>query len=134
LVRNVFSVLPSLFTNGKLDLNGDGKDDTLLDALNYQGGSGITGAARNLLRAAVAALLNAAHPDVDYPRTTADVISQVNAALASNNRNTMLALASSLDKDNNLGCPINGQEDTSGSLGLAVEEFVVKQFMPLLSR
>jgi hypothetical protein len=55
----------------------------------------------------VAALLNSAHPDVDYPRTTSSVIADVNAALASNNRTTMLNLASALDRDNNLGCPLN---------------------------
>lgn len=41
-------------------------DDTLLEALNYKGGPGIEGAARNMLRQSVAALLNAAHPQVNY--------------------------------------------------------------------
>jgi len=102
----VFNVTPFL-SGGKLDLNGDGKDDTLLDALNYNGGSGRTGAARILLRAAVAALLNAASPNVDYPRTPAEVITSVNVALTSNSRSTMLTLAAELDRDNNLGCPLN---------------------------
>jgi hypothetical protein len=31
----------------------------------------------------------------------------VNAAIASNNRNTILNLASGLDAKNNLGCPLN---------------------------
>jgi hypothetical protein len=35
------------------------------------------------------------------------VIADVNAALASNDRSTMLALTSELDADNNLGCPLN---------------------------
>jgi hypothetical protein len=80
---------------------------TLLQALSFKGGSGTKGAAQILLRAAVAALLNSAHPDVDYPRTTAEVIAAVNAALASNDRSTMLTLAAQLDADNNLGCPLN---------------------------
>ncbi|HEX9945038.1 MAG TPA: DUF3344 domain-containing protein [Thermoanaerobaculia bacterium] len=80
---------------------------TLLQSLQGGGGSGTLGAARILLRAAVAALLNAAHPGVDYPRTTAEIIADVNAALASNNRATMLALATELDNDNNLGCPLS---------------------------
>ena len=80
---------------------------TLREALNFTGGSSTTAAARILLRAGVAALLNAAHPNLNYPRTTADVVADVNAALASNNRSTMLALASELDADNNLGCPLN---------------------------
>ena len=79
---------------------------TLLDALQGGGGSGTIGAARILLRAAVAALLNAGHAEVDYPRTTASIIADVNAALASGSRSAMLALAGELDEDNNLGCPL----------------------------
>jgi hypothetical protein len=80
---------------------------TLLQALSFQGGTSTTAAARILLRAAVAALLNSASPGVNYPLTTAEVIAQVNTALASQNRSTMLALAGQLDSDNNLGCPLN---------------------------
>jgi hypothetical protein len=40
---------------------------TLLEALNFAGGSDDLGAATSLFRAAVAALLNAASPGVDYP-------------------------------------------------------------------
>lgn len=80
---------------------------SLLDALSFQGGSTIDGAAGNLLRAAVAGLLDSAHPGVNYPRTTASLISDVNAALASRNRDTILLLASLIDGDNNLGCPLN---------------------------
>jgi len=80
---------------------------TLREALSFQGGSSTTGSARILLRAAVAALLNSAHPGVNYPRTTAEIIADVNAALASNNRSIMLALSSELDADNNFGCPLN---------------------------
>jgi len=80
---------------------------TLLQALSFKGGSGTTAGARILLRTAVAALLNSASPDVDYPLTTAQVIAEVNAALASGDRSTMLALAAQLDTFNNLGCPLN---------------------------
>jgi hypothetical protein len=80
---------------------------TLLQSLQGGGGPGTLGAAKVLLRAAVAALLDSSHSGVDYPRTTADVIADVNAALASNDRDTMLALASELDSDNNLGCPLS---------------------------
>jgi hypothetical protein len=78
---------------------------TLLDALQGGGGPGTLGAAQILLRAAVAALLNAAHPGVDYSMSASGVISAVNAALASNDRDTMLALATLLDGLNNAGCP-----------------------------
>jgi hypothetical protein len=80
---------------------------TLLQALSFRGGSNNCGAAQILLRAAVAALLNASHSGVDYPRTEAQVIADVNAALASCNRSTILSLAEDLDADNNLGCPLN---------------------------
>jgi hypothetical protein len=78
------------------------KEDTLLDALNYKGGEDDSGMAQNLLRAAVAALLNAAHPEVNYPLSVAEVISQVNAALASG-REDMEILKNELDMNNNLG-------------------------------
>jgi hypothetical protein len=81
---------------------------TLLEALQGGGGSGLSGAAEILMRAATSALLNAAHPNVDYPRTVAQVIADVNAALATKNRDKMLKLATKLDHDNNLDCPLNG--------------------------
>jgi hypothetical protein len=80
---------------------------TLVAALSFQGGPGVSGGAQILLRAGVAALLNASNPNVNYPLTTQQVIDAVNAALASNDRATELTLASSLDADNNLGCPLN---------------------------
>lgn len=79
---------------------------SLLQALAFDGGPGGEGAAEILLRAAVAALLNASHPDVTYPRTEASIISSVNTALLQN-RDAMLALAAQLDADNNLGCPLS---------------------------
>lgn len=80
---------------------------TLHNALKFSGGPGVLGGAKILLRASVAAVLNAAHPGVDYPRTPGQVTSAVNTALASNNRSVMLSLASSLDADNNLGCSLS---------------------------
>jgi hypothetical protein len=80
---------------------------SLLQALSFQGGSTLEGAVGNLLRAAVAGLLDSAHPDVNYPRNTAALIADVDAALASGDRDTMLSLASQIDQDNNLGCPLN---------------------------
>jgi hypothetical protein len=94
-------------TLGSVFTNTGRPSTTLLQALSLQGGPTIQAAKDILLRAAVAALLNSASPDVDYPLTTAQVIAQVNAALASNDRNTILTLARQLDDDNNLGCPLN---------------------------
>lgn len=79
---------------------------TLLEALSFQGGRDVLGAAEILLRAAVAAILNAGHPHVNYPRTVAEIVAAVNSALGSRDRATILALASALDHDNNLGCPL----------------------------
>lgn len=80
---------------------------TLLQALDFSSGSSVEGKAAALVRAAVAALLDAAHPGVDYPRTPASVIADVDAALASQDADTIEALKNALDADNNLGCPLN---------------------------
>lgn len=80
---------------------------TLLQGLSFEGGSSVKEAAQILLRAAVAAVLNAGHPDVDYAMSAADIVSAVNAALASQNRDTILGLATQLDDENNRGCGLN---------------------------
>jgi len=99
---NTTDLVGSVFSNAALY----GLDDsTLLEALRFRGGRGLTGAARILLRAAAAARLNAAH-DVNYPRTVGQVVADVNAALNSQNRGVMLNLAGALDADNSLGCPL----------------------------
>jgi hypothetical protein len=76
---------------------------TLAAALDGGGGSGVAGAQKILLRAATAALLNAAATHVNYPLTVAEVLAQTNAALATGNRAALLALADTLDAYNNLG-------------------------------
>lgn len=80
---------------------------TLLEALSFSGGPSVEDTARLLAHHGVAALLNAADSRIDYPLLQADVVSQVNAALASGDSGAMTALASRLDTDNNLGCPLN---------------------------
>jgi hypothetical protein len=79
---------------------------SLMSALEFGGGSGTVGAAKILLRASVAALLNSSSSGVDYPLTTAQVIAHVNAALATLDRETILDLATDLDSKNNGGCPL----------------------------
>lgn len=83
------------------------KNKTLLEALEFPGGDTLREKAQILLRAAVAALLNASHPDVNYTMPVGDVIDEVNAALESQNKDTIINLATALDNDNNLGCPID---------------------------
>jgi len=72
---------------------------TLLDAINLGGGG-----EKALARHAVAALLNAASPDVDYAFTVADVISMVQNAYASGDFTTAKDL---FDAANNAGCPLD---------------------------
>jgi len=79
---------------------------TLMEALRFHGGNGVEGGARILLRAAVASVLNASHPDVDHPDSVGNIVEDVNGALASGDRDEMLVLASWLDDANNLGCPL----------------------------
>jgi hypothetical protein len=98
LVGDTFTVPGNLSTLGGA---------TLREALAFGGGPGVLGAARILLRAGVAAMLNAGHPSLDYPSTPLQVRNAINDALASNARATMLARATALDADNNLGCPLN---------------------------
>lgn len=88
-------------------------DDTLLQALNYGGGSALSGAARILLRAAVAALLNGAHPDVDgftpewVIKRTVGYLNNVEGEPGYTYRASILYLATILDGENNIGCSIN---------------------------
>lgn len=85
------------------------EDDTLLEALKYGGGPGVVGAEKILLRAAVAAILNANHPSVvGFPRTDLEIKNDVNHALDHDIRADILALAGDLDADNNAEpCPID---------------------------
>ena len=81
--------------------------DTLLDALNYKGGNDLVGAALILLRNAVASVLNARHSCINYPIPEADLIEEINEALGSNNRTTMLNLEAILDNYNNLNADLS---------------------------
>jgi hypothetical protein len=79
---------------------------TLLDALSFRGGPTVVAAKRILLRHAVAALLNSAHSGVDFGMTTADVISLVDDALASDDRDQILAAKNDLAALNQRDCPL----------------------------
>ena len=67
-------------------------DITLEDALFLPGGGN-----NYLARQGTAALLNAAHPDISYPLTTAEIIAFVQGG----------GDANILDSHNNLGCPLD---------------------------
>lgn len=85
----------------------DAPDTTFLAGLSFQGGPGVDGAERILLKQAVASLLNAASGGVDFPLTATQVIDQVRYALGTGDREVMISLASTLDAYNNQGCPLN---------------------------
>ena len=98
-VESVFNVPGSLPPYG---------DATLLQALAFKGGPDRAGAARILLRAATAGLLNLSNPTIDYGGTLAMFKSRTNAALASGSRVRMINLATEFDNRNNQGnCPLN---------------------------
>lgn len=88
----------------------DFADDTFLEALGYMGGDDLAGKTEVLMRAAVAAMLNMAHHDVDYPlrpySQPGNVQKMVNDALASLDEAAIVRTGSYLDKRNNLGCPL----------------------------
>jgi hypothetical protein len=91
---------------GFMPVNGVSNSTTLLAALDFEGGDGLEGAEKILLRAAVAALLNELNPDVEYALT--GVVGDANTAMASMNRDTMLQWAETFDDSNN---PPEGMED-----------------------
>jgi hypothetical protein len=91
---------------GFIPMNGVSNSTTLLEALEFDGGSTLEEAEQILLRAAVAALLNELHPDVEYALT--DVVAEANEAMASMNRDTMLQWATTFDDWNN---PPEGMDD-----------------------
>jgi len=78
----------------------------LREALGFRGGRGTVGAQMILLRQAVAALLNAAHPGVNYTLLELDAVSQAEAALV-DGREAMLNLATELEGFNERVCPID---------------------------
>ena len=78
------------------DVFGVGPHITLLKAVRMGGGK-----EKALIRHATAALLNATHPNVDYPLTEAEVIALVQDAYATGNFNDAKDI---LDEYNNLGC------------------------------
>ena len=80
-------------------------DATLLEALGFDGGTGLVGAERTLLRASVASLLSAAS-DIDYGYGATRVINTTNRALLSDSRPRILRMAAECDRLNNRGCPL----------------------------
>ena len=103
-VQDVFTI-PSCLKNaaGNLDLTKPSGKDTLIQALDYQGGTNLKGKAQILLRAAVAGLLNERLFGADYPphASTTALIQDVNATLATCNGGQYTTKAAVLDFWNN---------------------------------
>jgi hypothetical protein len=91
LVGSVFSAAPANIASL-----------TLLEGLGLNGGG-----VNALTRHAIAAVLNAAHPGVDYPLTVMEIQTAVNAAFASGDAATIESTKDMLDRFNNAGCPIS---------------------------
>ena len=79
--------------------------EPLIVALQGGGGPGLDGAARILLRAGVAALLNSVAFPYPHYVSTSVVLSDMNTVLASLDRQTMLDEAAEYDGYNSVGCP-----------------------------
>lgn len=85
---------------------GDEGNKKLKDALGFGTGTGnLKDAFKNLMREAVAALLNASNPQLNYPATAAEIIQLVNDALATCDRLTLIDLANELKAANDVGSP-----------------------------
>lgn len=99
LLRDVFMTTPAEYV----------PDDTFLEALNYGGGPGVEGATRILLRAAVAALLNAEALDEAFEDEPGQIVGTTVDRLESQWRPTILTRATYFDSINNGpdGCPLN---------------------------
>jgi hypothetical protein len=105
------------------------RGQTLEDALNYPGGTGLEGPKRILLRATVATLMNFASGEFNFEvpayqtleelMTSSALIGHVNGILAlgdPGSREAILLLANQLDRANNAanGCPLEGTPATRG--------------------
>jgi uncharacterized repeat protein (TIGR01451 family) len=102
LVSSVFTIPACLQSCSENYLN-----ITLLPTLSFMGGKTLCQKTEILLRAGVAAYLNAQSTCVQYPLNAGQVVTEVNAALASCDSATMIAETTRLDGFNNLTCPIS---------------------------
>jgi hypothetical protein len=82
-------------------------------ALNGSSGSTLCDADAKLFQQAVAALLSACSLGGNYPLTDAQIRSEVQTALDSCNRATVLAEATRLQQFNSLPCPLGTSAPTT---------------------
>jgi hypothetical protein len=104
--ESLFGPVEPLRVKKKDQINGPTVEEpTLLQALNAPGG-GINALARQ----AVAALLNAESPDVDYALSWLEVITYFQAAVGSTDPSVIETQKDDFEDLNELGCPLNGDE------------------------
>ena len=94
--------LGSVFSNVPASVAGT----SLMDAMSFSGGPSLLDKKKLLLHHAVAALLNAAHPDVDYAFTTTQVITWTSDMLLNTDKDAVLGLKNLFDSENNRGCTV----------------------------
>ena len=92
---------------------------TLLDVLK-QGGGGLNALGRHT----VAALLNAASPDVAFCVTADEVIQMFNDVWPGTNTDYQ-ALKDFFEECNEAGCPLNGNSDLNGDGLVGIEDFLM---------
>ncbi|MFP5284701.1 MAG: hypothetical protein ACLGI9_03085 [Thermoanaerobaculia bacterium] len=80
---------------------------SLQTALRFRREGGLLGSAKAVVRAGIAAYLNAGHPKVEYPLTRTQVITKVDTALRSKDPETMFAAARELEEANGEACPLD---------------------------
>jgi hypothetical protein len=102
-IQDVFTVPSGYLSGGVLDLDKNGSKDKLIDGLAYRGGTGLSGGAQIMFRAAIAALLNEAYYGADYPgaESPAALIALVNSKLVLLNRADLILLGGYYDFWNN---------------------------------
>jgi uncharacterized repeat protein (TIGR01451 family) len=102
-IQDVFTIPTTLLKAGILDISSPTGKDRLIEGLAYKGGTNLNGGFQILMRAAIAALLNEAYYGIYYPGATSTtaLIAEVNGVLATQNRGSYLALATTLDNWNN---------------------------------
>jgi uncharacterized repeat protein (TIGR01451 family) len=102
-IQDVFTVPSGYLSGGVLDLDKNGSKDKLIDGLAYRGGTGLSGGAQIMFRAAIAALLNEAYYGADYPgaESPTALIALVNSKLVLLNRAQLILLGGYYDFWNN---------------------------------
>lgn len=81
---------------------------TLRTALRFQDTGGLLGAAKSLVREGSAAVLNGAHPKLEYLLTRTQAITRINDTLRSGDEAAIRALSDELKEANGAKCPLPG--------------------------